>query len=105
MRSHHAGKVAAVLAALAAFAWVGVAALREMEARRPPLTLTVLSGAADAQAAVQQMAQQPSVLIYHTHTWEAYEMTETDTYTPTETWRTKDDAHNMVRVGEELAGS
>ncbi len=104
MRSHHAGKVAAVLAALAAFAWVGVAALREMEARRPPLTLTVLSGAADAQAAVQQMAQQPRVLIYHTHTWEAYEMTETDTYTPTETWRTKDDAHNMVRVGEELAG-
>ena len=45
----------------------------------------------------------PTVLIYHTHTWEAYEMTETAQYTPTQTWRTMDNAHNMVRVGEELA--
>lgn len=43
------------------------------------------------------------VLIYHTHTWEAYEPTEEDTYTPTERWRTKDNQHNVVRVGEELA--
>lgn len=42
------------------------------------------------------------VLLYHTHTWEAYEMTEDTQYTPTETWRTKDDRYNMVRVGKEL---
>ena len=35
------------------------------------------------------------VLIYHTHTYEAYEETEK--------WRTADSAHNVVRVGEELA--
>lgn len=43
------------------------------------------------------------VLIYHTHTWEAYEPTAEDEYTPTERWRTKDNQHNVVRVGEELA--
>lgn len=42
------------------------------------------------------------VLIYHTHTWEAYEPTETDAYEPTERWRTKDERYNVVRVGEEL---
>ncbi len=43
------------------------------------------------------------VLIYHTHTWEAYEPTEANRYEATETWRTKDDDHNIVCVGEELA--
>ena len=43
------------------------------------------------------------VLIYHTHTWEAYEPTAEADYTPTERWRTKDEAHNVVRVGAELA--
>ena len=42
------------------------------------------------------------VLLYHTHTWEAYEMTEDAQYTPTETWRTSDERYNMVRIGEEL---
>ena len=40
------------------------------------------------------------VLIYHTHTYEAYEQTQDDPY---EKWRTADSAHNVVRVGEELA--
>ena len=44
------------------------------------------------------------VLIYHTHTYEAYEPTKDDPYQPTEQWRTADSAHNVVRVGEELAG-
>lgn len=43
------------------------------------------------------------MLIYHTHTWEAYEITESERYTPTETWRTQDDHYNMVAVGEALA--
>lgn len=43
------------------------------------------------------------VFIYHTHTYEAYEMDAENRYTPTETWRTADANYNMVRVGEELA--
>lgn len=43
------------------------------------------------------------VLIYHTHTYEAYEQTQDDPYEETEKWRTADSAHNVVRVGEELA--
>lgn len=44
------------------------------------------------------------VLIYHSHTYEAYEQTADDPYQETEQWRTADSAHNVVRVGEELAG-
>lgn len=43
------------------------------------------------------------MLIYHTHTYEAYEQTQDDPYEETEKWRTADSAHNVVRVGEELA--
>lgn len=43
------------------------------------------------------------VLIYHTHTYEAYAQTAQEPYEETEKWRTADSAHNVVRVGEELA--
>ncbi|MBR4068486.1 MAG: stage II sporulation protein P [Clostridia bacterium] len=48
---------------------------------------------------------QPSgrILIYHTHTYEAYEQTE-PVYRETEKWRTADESCNMIRVGEELSG-
>ena len=36
-------------------------------------------------------------------TYEAYEQTQGDPYEETEKWRTADSAHNVVRVGEELA--
>ena len=42
------------------------------------------------------------VLIYHTHTYEAYTATEAMPYTPTEKWRTANDARNMVAVGSYL---
>lgn len=42
------------------------------------------------------------VLIYHTHTHEAYQMTDQEPYTPLENWRTDDRSHNIVRVGDEL---
>ncbi len=45
------------------------------------------------------------VLIYHTHTWEAYTQTADDPYTETEKWRTKDEKHNIVAVGAALANS
>jgi len=46
----------------------------------------------------------PRVLIYHTHTYEAYQPSRDQPYQETEKWRTADSAHNVVRVGEELAG-
>lgn len=44
-----------------------------------------------------------SVLIYHTHTHEAYEQDRSDPYEAVETWRTLDENHSVVRVGRELA--
>lgn len=43
------------------------------------------------------------VLIYHSHTWEAYEQTPGAPYKETERWRTKDERCNMLAVGEALA--
>lgn len=45
----------------------------------------------------------PRVLIYHTHTYEAYAQDSNQPYKETEKWRTADERYNMVRVGEELA--
>lgn len=45
---------------------------------------------------------EPAILIYHTHTTEAYTQTETDTYTASGKWRTKDNTQNIVAVGEVL---
>ncbi|MGN0774827.1 MAG: stage II sporulation protein P [Candidatus Ventricola sp.] len=104
MRSRGKGKRAAALLALAAFACAGGAAMWRVQARRVPLTIEVVAPQADALAAAAlQEEGKPRVLLYHTHTWEAYEMTEDAQYTPTETWRTRDERFNMLRVGEELA--
>jgi len=43
------------------------------------------------------------ILIYHTHTREAYAPTEADSYPETDAFRTDDASHSVVRVGEELA--
>ncbi len=43
------------------------------------------------------------ILIYHTHTYEAYTPEADAAYTETEAWRTADERYNVVRVGEELA--
>ncbi len=43
------------------------------------------------------------VYIYHTHTYEAYEMDKDNAYKPTEAYRTADENCNVVRIGEEVA--
>lgn len=43
------------------------------------------------------------VLIYHTHTTEAYEKQAGDSYAESSQWRTEDDDYNIVKVGEDLA--
>ena len=97
-RQKHRGLAAALMAA-AALLYLGWAAA----GTRVPLTIEVVAPGGDAPVASVTAQDAPTVLIYHTHTWEAYEMTGEARYTPTETWRTKDDAHNMVRVGQVLA--
>ena len=43
-----------------------------------------------------------TVLIIHTHATEAFTMTEEDAYEPSEPYRTTDEAHSVIRVGDEL---
>ena len=43
------------------------------------------------------------VLIYHTHSHEAYEQVSEDPYEALEAWRTADADHSVMRVGEALA--
>lgn len=54
------------------------------------------------EADVRQTVR-PKVLIYHTHTHEAYAQVADDPYEETEAWRTADPSHSVVRVGEALA--
>lgn len=62
----------------------------------------------DVQALAAQTLELPSgdgprILIYHTHGSEAYTQTEKDRYIESDAYRTTDPAHNVVRVGEEMA--
>ena len=66
------------------------------ETESPPFSIEVV--------AVQPAMEPKRVLIYHSHTYEAYEQTEDASYQETEKWRTADPEHNVVRVGEELTG-
>lgn len=107
---------AAALGALAAIALAGAFFLRAGALPAGPgLTIEVLApdapegsiapNAPGAPGVPQTPAPddgRPRVLVYHTHTWEAYEMADGDEYEPTQTWRTMDERYNMLRVGEAL---
>ncbi len=59
---------------------------------------------------IRETAPPPSwtgkrVLIYHTHTYEAYNQVEEDRYQQTERWRTADPEHNVIAVGKALAAN
>lgn len=45
------------------------------------------------------------ILIYHTHTYEAYQQDSQAPYAQLEKWRTKDENHNVVAVGRALGAS
>ncbi len=47
-------------------------------------------------------SDKPTILIYHTHTTEAYTQTEQDVYRESSRWRTTDPMQNVVAVGETL---
>lgn len=50
-------------------------------------------------------AKERRVLIYHSHTWEAFAQVKDAPYQATEKWRTKDNTANIVAVGNALAAS
>ena len=51
---------------------------------------------------LQLRQAQPTVLILHSHATESYTPTQAEPYTPSGSYRTLDDAHNMLRVGDRL---
>ena len=56
------------------------------------------------QTPVPEMKEK-RILIYHSHTWEAFTQVEEAPYIPTETWRTKDNSANVVAVGKALTAA
>jgi len=70
--------------------------LREDE----PLPLTAPTEI--VQTAETDHGKNVRILIYHTHTHEAYAQIKGDEYVETGAWRTADTDHSVVRVGEEL---
>lgn len=47
----------------------------------------------------------PQILIIHTHATESYTQAGQDVYQESDPYRTTDDAHNVVRVGDEMAAA
>ena len=90
-------------AAVAAFSfWRPPKMEFELPGENEHADLIVLEDAA-VQEDHTQPVERPRVLIYHTHTHEAYAQTASDPYRETESWRTEDQTHSVVRVGEALA--
>ena len=90
-------------AAVAAFSfWRPPKMEFELPGENEHADLIVLEDAA-VQEDHTQPVERPRVLIYHTHTHEAYAQTADDPYRETESWRTEDQTHSVVRVGEALA--
>lgn len=57
----------------------------------------------DPTAAASHAPEQNPILIYHTHTHEAYEPEAGESYAALEAWRTDDTEHNVVQLGRALA--
>lgn len=113
MRRLNIGKGMAMMLTMAALLLLCGCSIKEEDGNSAPLIIEVIAVSDPVEPEVKTVAvaasalehERPRVLIYHTHTWEAYEMTADAQYTPTETWRTKDNRYNMVRVGEALTES
>ena len=57
---------------------------------------------AQAGTSIRLAAEGPQILIIHTHSSEAYLPAGLDRYEPSDTTRTEDAEHNIIRVGDEL---
>ena len=66
------------------------------------IKMEIIRFSMEAQQQFTVSGQAPQILIYHTHTQEAYRQTEEDAYIETGSWRTSDEGHSVVAVGEVL---
>ena len=64
--------------------------------------LELMKADTDKSTGIGLSTEGPTVLIYHTHTTEAYFPTKRYTYAASSPWRTKDNGMNVVAVGEKL---
>lgn len=64
--------------------------------------LELMKADTDKSTGIGLSTEGPTVLIYHTHTTEAYFPTKHYTYAASSPWRTKDNGMNVVAVGEKL---
>lgn len=92
------GLLAALLAAMTAFLLGQTPVPAMAEADVPMLKVEVIR-------AEKPLDTGKKILIYHTHTWEAFEQVEGNRYQETEKWRCKDNSVNMVAVGEALSAA
>lgn len=78
-----------------AFASSGISP-KPLTAQTRPIEIEIVRQADEAP-------ESKRILIYHTHTHEAYAQEADDPYKALEAWRTIDIGHSVVRVGRELA--
>ncbi len=66
-------------------------------------SLDIASELKQSPALIKAEENEISVLIFHTHTTECYQTTDSDTYSKNFSSRNEDENQNMIRVGEEIA--
>lgn len=64
-----------------------------------------MTSLASAPISLKGSKNGPSILIIHTHSTESYTQTAEDRYEESDAYRTTDTAHNVVRVGDEMAAA
>lgn len=64
-----------------------------------------MAALAQAQITLNSDKMGPQILIIHTHATESYTKSGQDNYEESDPYRTTDDAHNVVRVGDEMAAA
>lgn len=82
----------------------------DSEAKAQPAFASIASGGLRIEVIADTPAPDPEakgkrILIYHTHTHEAYAQNPDDPYEAIESWRTADTNHSVVRVGAALASA
>ncbi len=64
-----------------------------------------MAALAQAEITLTGQGKGPEILIVHTHATEAYLPTAQDPYVESDPYRTTDDSHNVLRVGDEMAAA
>lgn len=64
-----------------------------------------MAALAQADITLTGQGKGPEILIVHTHATEAYTQTDQDGYSQSDSYRTTDDSHNVLRVGDEIAAA